>query len=100
MNVTHTTGPWQATEGCSGSVIRDSLDRIVATLPDVSDCPGADLRGGSPDASVTRVANAKLIAAAPILLQACLAALDRDDIRDGELGLLIHQAVVAAGGDE
>ena len=47
-------------------------------------------------------AYARLICAAPLLLKACILALDREDVADGELGDLFRSAAAAAlgGGHE
>jgi len=46
-----------------------------------------------------RDANASLIAAAPDLLEACRAALCRDDIADDEIGDVLRAAVKRAEGN-
>lgn len=87
----HTPGPW--TLGRSGyndnlqyRYVIQSPTRLVANAFGVADEPAEEAE-----------ANARLIAAAPELLAACLACLAREDIADDELGDVLRDAVGRAG---
>ena len=75
----HTPGPWAATK--NGNITSADRKVLIATLSGIND----------EDES-----NARLIAAAPDLLEALQACLLRDDIASDELGGVIRSAIAKA----
>jgi len=80
----HTSGTWRVSEEHNGTFVRAAHGGLVASM-----------EAGS---QVMRDADALLIAAAPDLLEACRAALCRDDIADDEIGDVLRAAVKRAEG--
>lgn len=84
----HTPGPWHVTAMHKG--IRPSF-RSPGENGGFAIC---EMYADGRDV----VANARLIAAAPELLEACEACLARDDIADDELGVILRAAIAKARG--
>ncbi len=83
----HTPGPWELS--------RDAVPDWHTQITVYTEATGTRV------ATVfEREANAHLIAAAPELLAACEAALDRDDVADCELGDMLRAAIAKAKGSE
>jgi hypothetical protein len=98
MNNTHTPGPWEVW-GEPGIETRDLSVGPVNGGIAVADIVTTNAHGIATAESIsTGHANAALIAAAPELLEACEAALLRDDIADGELGDFLRAAIAKAKG--
>ena len=81
----HSIGPWSVVKKYNGTVVIAAHGGLVASM-----------EAGSQS---MRDANASLIAAAPDLLEACRAALCRDDIADDEIGDVLRAAVKRAEGN-
>lgn len=90
MNTQHTPGPWEAMD----SVRYDNIVRCCVMKDGKSICDTARTYYGQDD-NVAK-ANARIIAAAPELLEACRACLLRDDIASDELGDMLRAAIAKA----
>ena len=85
MNAKHTPGPWVVRESSCGSVGTDSILTALA-FGDDPDCKADD----------RMVANARLIAAAPELLEALKAICDEQDANEGYATPATYDAARAA----
>lgn len=102
----HTPGPWHYSGEISpcgyevkhplycGEVRADESDRYLGSVCEIQSADHVD--GISNEEAE---ANARLIAAAPELLDACEACLARDDIADDELGVMLRAAIAKARGE-
>lgn len=91
----HTPGPWVA-----GEISWESgWIEINATAPRPMPVAYALPAGTEDRNDDVTIANARLIAAAPELLDACEACLARDDIADDELGVMLRAAIAKARGE-
>lgn len=98
MTNTHTPGPWEVWAD-PGIETRDVFVVPVAGGVVVADIVTVNAHGIATEQTIsTGHANARLIAAAPELLEACEAALLRDDIASDELGDALRAAVAKAKG--
>ena len=101
----HTPGPWNATQDCYDDeqrVFRAVSDTFGRTIVQTSSIPQGDHRLGSPYTRAGMEANARLIAAAPELVEAAtqaLLALRGEGLNDGEGAIeLLTAAIARAGG--
>lgn len=96
----HTSGPWVA----GGSLISGEAGVTIARVLRRPAIYGgqaynfSDTDRDAPEHGVMADANARLIAAAPDLLEACEAVLLRDDVANDEIGDILRAAIAKAKG--
>lgn len=97
--VQHTPGPWKVYARATKSSNFGGYSNLVHATDDRGPCSVARVRGGNHDDREVVDANARLIAAAPELLEACKRALPHHQGGHSEVGALLRAAIANASGE-